>query len=81
MYADGYQIRIGLTDVDLLFTRRGEEQVVVTLSMVLAKTLAQQLAEVVRLYEAQLEETLPTAQELEEKLRVLVRGIGTEERE
>jgi hypothetical protein len=43
-YADGYRLQMGLTDVDLLFTRRGDEQVVVTLSVALAKTLTCKLA-------------------------------------
>ncbi|NPA75328.1 MAG: hypothetical protein GXO25_04525 [Euryarchaeota archaeon] len=68
-YADGYHLQMGLTDLEILFTRRGDEQVVVTMSVVLAKTLAQQLIEAVRLYEAHLGESVPTAQELEEKFQ------------
>ena len=68
-YADGYRLQMGLTDVDLLFTRRGAEQVVVTMSVALAKTLARQLAEAVRWYEARLGEAVPTLQELEEKIQ------------
>ena len=45
---------MGWTDIDLLFARRGDEQVVVTIPIVLAKTLAWQLAEAVRLYAARL---------------------------
>ena len=68
-YADGYRLQMGLTDMDVLFIRRGDEQVVITMSVALAKTLARQLAEAVRLYEARLGEAVPTVQELEEKFR------------
>ncbi|NPA92790.1 MAG: hypothetical protein GXO56_03820 [Chloroflexi bacterium] len=68
-YADGYHLQMGLTDVDILFTRRGDAQVVVTMPVVLAKTLAQQLTEAVRLYEARLGESVPTAQELEKRFQ------------
>lgn len=67
-YADGYHLQLGLSDMDLRFIRRGEEQVVVTIPLVLAKMLAQQLAEAVHWYEQRLGEPLPTVSELEEKL-------------
>jgi hypothetical protein len=72
-YADGYRVQMGLTDLDLLFTRRGEEQVVVTIPVVLAKTLVRQLGEAVRMYEARLGDTLPTAEELEQRFQSLQR--------
>lgn len=68
-YADGYRLQMGLSDMDLRFTRRGSEQVVVTIPIVLAKTLSQQLAEAVRLYEEQVGKELPTVQVLEGKFR------------
>ena len=68
-YADGYHLQLGLSDMDLRFVRRGEEQVVVTIPLVLAKMLARQLAEAVRWYEERLGQPLPTVLELEEKLR------------
>ena len=70
-YADGYRLQMGLTDVDVFFIRRGEEQVVVTMSVALAKTLAQQLAEAVRLYEARLGDAIPTIQDLEKKIQMV----------
>ena len=70
-YADGYRFQMGLTDVDVFFIRRGEEQVVVTMSVALAKTLAQQLAEAVRLYEARLGDAIPTIQDLEKKIQMV----------
>ncbi len=42
---------MGLTDVDILFAHRGDEQVVVTMPIVLVKTLAQQLTEAIRFEE------------------------------
>ncbi|RMD59904.1 hypothetical protein D6833_10815 [Candidatus Parcubacteria bacterium] len=72
-YADGYRVQMGLTDLDLLFTRRGEERVVVTIPVVLAKTLARQLVEAIRMYEAQLGKVLPTAEELEQRFQSLQR--------
>jgi len=67
-YADGYRLEPGLVDVALIYHLRGEEEVSVVLPLLIAKALAQNLSQLVRLYEQRSGTSLPSVEELQQKL-------------
>jgi len=67
-YADGYRLEPGLADVALICHLRGEEQVRIVFPMLIAKALAQNLLQLVQIYEERSETLLPPVEELQQKL-------------
>lgn len=67
-YADGYRLEPGLVDTGLAFYLRGEETIQVLLPMVIAKELAQSLAQLVSIYEQRTQSSLPSVETLQRRL-------------
>jgi len=67
-YSDGYRLEPGLADVALICHLRGEEEVRLVFPLLIAKALAESLLQMVQLYEQRSGVSLPSVEELQQKL-------------